>query len=314
MKIQFEIPTTKVLQSQMTNEKVECTLINDQTITQPTAIVDVVTPFYEGSIEVLVFTNCVADLILGNDIDPNAHIKIQSLRNDKHDDNSYSDSYLKHITARSQTAKTKEKDKSTIKNSEEKTTSKTNSTNKDDDNKSKSHSNNQEKSHIFGRFSKEAFKQAQEQDKSLSKLKYLASAMSGYAYEDELLIRRFENKIDNQTSIIVPSCLRMEVLELAHDSVFAGHLGIAATKKSLLNRFKWPGVTKDIANYVKSCEICQKHAKKKPKTPLGKMEVITKPFEKVAIDIVGILPETNKGNSYILTLVDFFTRWPEDGH
>ena len=62
---------TKVLYSQMTNEKVECTLINGQTITQPTAIVDVVTPFYDGRIEVLVFTNCVADLILGNDIDPN---------------------------------------------------------------------------------------------------------------------------------------------------------------------------------------------------------------------------------------------------
>ena len=159
------------------------------------------------------------------------------------------------------------------------------------------------------RFSKEAFKQAQEQDKSLSKLKYLASnGMSEYAYEDGLLIRRFENKIDNQISIIVPSCLRMEVLKLAHDSIFAGHLGIAATKKSLLNRFTWPGVTKDIANYVKSCEICQKHAKKKPKIPLGKMEVITTPFEKVAIDIVGPLPETNKGNSYILTLVDFSTR------
>ena len=115
---------TQVLQSQMTNEKVECTLINGQTITQPTAIVDVVTPFYEGRIEVLVFTNCFADLILGNDIDPNTHIKIQGLRSDKHDDNSNRDSYLKHITApvttRSQTAKTKEKDKSTIKNSEEK--------------------------------------------------------------------------------------------------------------------------------------------------------------------------------------------------
>ena len=255
-------------------------------------------------------------MILGNDIDPNTHIKIQGLRSDKHDDNSSRDSYLKHITApvttRSQTAKTKEKDKSTIKNSEEKTTSKTNSINMDDNNRSKSNSNSQEKSHIFGRFSKEAFKQTQERDKSLSKLKFLASAgMSGYAYEDGLMIRRFENKIDNQISIIVPSCLRMEVFKLAHEIVFAGHLGIASTKKSLLNRFTWPGVTKDIANYVKSREICQKHAKKKPKIPLGKMEVIKKPFEKVVIDIVGPLPETNKGNSYILTLVDFSTRWPE---
>ena len=99
-------------------------------------------------------------MILGNDIDPNTHIKIQGLRNDKHDDNSNRDSYLKHITApvttRSQTAKTKEKDKSTIKNSEEKTTSKTNAINMDN-NRSKSNSNNQEKSHIFGKFLKKLF-------------------------------------------------------------------------------------------------------------------------------------------------------------
>ena len=52
----------------------------------------------------------------------------------------------KHITApvttRSQTAKTKEKDKSTFKNSEEKTTSKTNSINMDDNNRSKSNRKN----------------------------------------------------------------------------------------------------------------------------------------------------------------------------
>ena len=90
----------------------------------------------------------------------------------------------------------------------------------------------------------------------------------------------------------------MQLLKLAHDSVFAGHLGIAATKKSLISRFKWPGVTKDISNYVKSCEICQKHAKKKPKLPLGKMEMVTKPFEKVAMDIIGPLSETHKNNNY----------------
>ena len=78
-----------------------------------------------------------------------------------------------------------------------------------------------------------------------------------------------------------------------------------------MSRFTWPGVTKDISNYVKPCEICQKHAMKKPKLPLGKMEMVTKPFEKVAIDIIGPLSETHKNNNYILTLVDFSTRWPE---
>ena len=79
-------------------------------------------------------------------------------------------------------------------------------------------------------------------------------------------------------------------------------------KKSLISRFTWPGVTKYISNYVKSCEICQKHAKRKPKLPLGKIEMVTKPFEKVAIDIIGPLLETHKNNNYILTLIDFSTR------
>ena len=160
---------------------------------------DVITPFYEGRIEVLVFANCFADLILENDIDPKAHSKIQMLGNERHDDGSKEDGCSKHVTApvttRSQTAKMKEKDKSTVTDSEKKTTNNTKSTS----------NNMQGKSNIFGNFSKEAFKQAQDQDRSLSKLKYLADiGMSGYGYEDELLIRKFGEKINNQTSIVVP--------------------------------------------------------------------------------------------------------------
>ena len=55
--------------------------------------------------------------------------------------------------------------------------------------------------------------------------------MLGNGYEDELLIRKFGEINYNQTSVVVPFCLRIEILHLAHDSVFAGHLGIAATKK-----------------------------------------------------------------------------------
>ena len=147
-------------------------------------------PSMKDVIEVLVFTNFVADLILGNDIDPNAHSKIQMLGNERHDDGSEGDGCSKHVTApvttRSQTAKIKDKDKSTVTDSEKKTTNTTKSTS----------NNMQGKSNIFGKFPKEAFKQAQDQDRSLSKLKYLADiGMSGYGYEDELLIRKFGKKI-----------------------------------------------------------------------------------------------------------------------
>ena len=269
---------------------------------QPTAVIDVATPFYEGSLEVLVFETCVADLILGNDIDPNTHSNIQKFRKEKHDHDTDGGSGSKHITAPVTTRSRNQKDKKEKSNVKESATQ--TSVNKQS-------SNMKGSTNIFGKFSKEIFKQTQEQDKSLSKVRYLADKeMSGYRYEEGLKIRKFKGK-DDQSSIVVPSSLRMEVLKLAHDSVFAGHLGITATKKSLMSRFTWPGVTKDIANYVKSCEICQKYAKRKPKLPLGKMEMVKTPLEKVAIDIIGPLSETSKKNNYILTLVDFSTRWPE---
>ena len=42
--------------------------------------------------------------------------------------------------------------------------------------------------------------------------------------------------------------------------------------------------------------------------PLPAME---EPFQGVAVDIVGPLRRTKKGNRYILTLMDFATRYPE---
>jgi hypothetical protein len=35
------------------------------------------------------------------------------------------------------------------------------------------------------------------------------------------------------------------------------------------------------------------------------------PFERVAIDIAGPFPESNKGNRYLLVAMDYFTKWPE---
>ena len=48
------------------------------------------------------------------------------------------------------------------------------------------------------------------------------------------------------------------------------------------------------------------------KTPLGKMPLIDSPFKRVAVDLVGpIAPVTDRGNRYILTMVDYATRYPE---
>ena len=36
-----------------------------------------------------------------------------------------------------------------------------------------------------------------------------------------------------------------------------------------------------------------------------------RPWQKLAVDLVGSMPETSRGNKWILVLVDHFTRWQE---
>ena len=48
------------------------------------------------------------------------------------------------------------------------------------------------------------------------------------------------------------------------------------------------------------------------KEPLGSMPLIDTPLKMVAVDIVGpIAPPSEAGHQYILTLVDYATRYPE---
>lgn len=47
------------------------------------------------------------------------------------------------------------------------------------------------------------------------------------------------------------------------------------------------------------------------KVPLGEMPLIDTPFQRVAVDLVGpIEPRSGDGNRYILTLVDYASRYP----
>ena len=42
------------------------------------------------------------------------------------------------------------------------------------------------------------------------------------------------------------------------------------------------------------------------------MPIVTEPFSRVAVDIVGpISPRSAQGNSYVLTMIDFTTGFPE---
>ena len=91
-------------------------------------------------------------------------------------------------------------------------------------------------------------------------------------------------------------------------------MGTRITVLRVLSEFYWPGVQADTRRFCQSCDICQRTTSKGKtvRVPLQKMPLIDEPFQRVAVDLVGpIQLATTKGNRYILTLVDYATRFPE---
>ena len=172
-------------------------------------------------------------------------------------------------------------------------------------------------------WSPESFQQEQLQDESLSKIFKLAQKNSvtmsrnknqhSFFVRDSTLLRRFvgNNQIVNQ--LVTPVKYRRMILHHAHDLSLAGHMGRTKTKQRIESAFYWPGMDKDISAYVKSCHICRtQDTSKPPPAPLQSTTLADKPFQKMAIDLIGPLPTPSKrGHRFILTIVDLATRWPE---
>ena len=86
------------------------------------------------------------------------------------------------------------------------------------------------------------------------------------------------------------------------------------TEDRIQTNFFWPGLHDNVTSFCWSCEVCQKTVVRGsvPRTPLEDMSLINQPFKRVAIDLVGpVAPASDKRHRYILTLVDYATRYPK---
>ena len=77
-------------------------------------------------------------------------------------------------------------------------------------------------------------------------------------------------------------------------------------------RFYWVGQRKDVEEWCHHCDICasRKFPLKHPKAPLVP-SFISNPLDRIAMDILGSLPTTPRGNKYILVISDYFIKWTE---
>ena len=138
---------------------------------------------------------------------------------------------------------------------------------------------------------------------------------SEYFKRDGLLCRRwapYGRKEFEIEQLVLPKQLRRTVLELAHEIPLAGHLGKEKIRRRVLRRFYWPNVFGDVEEFCRTCAVCQKASHKGAgKAPLMPLPVISEPFSRVAMDIVGPLLTSRAGNRYVLVVCDYATRYPE---
>lgn len=113
-------------------------------------------------------------------------------------------------------------------------------------------------------------------------------------------------------SVYVPKNgdFRRYLLSAHHDSYLAGHLGIDKTYELLARHWYWPRMKADVTDYVKSCPVCAvtKSSNQKPGGFMVPLEIPSKKFETIHIDLVTHLGETASGNDSVLTVTDKLTK------
>lgn len=99
--------------------------------------------------------------------------------------------------------------------------------------------------------------------------------------------------------------MKLKLLNEFHtDPIIGGHCGQKRLYAKLRARYYWPGMIKDIASFVNSCQKCKVNKVKiSNKEPMQITETPQKAFEIVITDTVGPLMKSDLGNEYILTII-----------
>jgi len=103
--------------------------------------------------------------------------------------------------------------------------------------------------------------------------------------------------------------LRMEVIRLHHNMPIRGHGGQWKTVELVTRNFWWPGVTREVKQYVEGCDACQQN-KNQTQPPVGKLmpnSIPEKVWTHISADFITKLPLA-QGYDSMLVVVDRFTK------
>ncbi len=106
-----------------------------------------------------------------------------------------------------------------------------------------------------------------------------------------------------QDKLVIPSALQQRVLGLLH----SGHPGIVRMRQKYKDSYFWPGGSKMVEDFVRTCPACSatgKNAKTQP-VPVTAVTPPSRPWQKVAIDITGPFATAPRHQRHVVVITDY---------
>jgi hypothetical protein len=154
--------------------------------------------------------------------------------------------------------------------------------------------------------SKESIKDEQEKDDLCAQYKQYENFWTD---EDGVLYRQ---ELKGLPRVVIPTALVPIVLRCYHELPFTAHQGVRRTTEFINRKYWWETMRDDVSEFIRKCDACARRKTGcKIRAPLGDAVEAHEFLDVVSLDIVGPLPVTNKGNKYLLTFVDHYTRFCE---
>lgn len=115
---------------------------------------------------------------------------------------------------------------------------------------------------------------------------------------------------------MIPKNLKQKIISWYHEILV--HPGVDRKEKTISQHFYWTGMQKDIKQFIKNCQLCQKLKKRTKKYGhLPGKETECVPWEKLCVDLIGLYTIPNKSKPkeprtlWCVTMIDPATGWVE---
>ena len=118
------------------------------------------------------------------------------------------------------------------------------------------------------------------------------------------------NSRNKVLQIVIPNALRRDIMYYCHGHQTSGHFGKRRSMERLARRYYWPGMSGDLIRWITTCPEC---CINKPGPGMGKLplsqELFGVRFARVAVDIISGFKTTPDGNTCMMVITDYYTKY-----